>query len=253
MQNKYTHAAFGTIAGLNQEFREKGLFAASPVDPNSERAAYIITGTLEDMLANQARDEANGFDYEYILYGHPIAAKAELQSAMYGISVSSRIPVMRTMEIVTLLNTNKAFKNTFQYGVLGTHYGYDDDGRIRRFNEDYMIAMDYTGNHFIADLMEGDHPNKWELAKQHNLNVVNSVFLNFYFDTERLTADAEEAIPAINALGQRFYDILINQGVPAGYEDMADYIAGYIEPEFAEAGWADLNTEIRAQTNPPTE
>ena len=250
--NMYTHAAFVTIANLNQEFREKGLFEASPVAAGRERAAYIIRGTLEDQINAMNSDLANGFEYEYILYGHPIASKVDLQSAMYGISVSSKIPVMRCMEIITMLNTNKLFKNTFTYGVLGTHYIYDDDGRIERINNEYVINMDYTGNHFIADLAEGDNPNKWEIAKTHNLNVVNSVFINFNFDESKFTADVEETIPDINALGERLYAILIGGNIPSEYEDIDDYIAGYVDPEFAAAGWADLNTEIRAQTNPPS-
>jgi len=247
----YLHAAFATIANLNQEFREKGLFAAAPAAAGAERAAYLFQATLEEKLAVEAADLADGYEYEYIMYGNPIASKEELQSAMYAISVSSKIPVMRTMEIITLLNTNKAFKNTFTYGVLGTHYIYNDDGRIERINRDYMIDMDYTGNHFIADLAEGDNPNKWEIAKQHNLNVVNSVFINFNFDETKLTADAEEAIPVINEFSERLYSILINGNIPSEYEDIDDYITGFVEPEFAALGWADLHSEIRAQTNPP--
>jgi hypothetical protein len=267
MVNKYTHSAFATIANLNQEFREKGLFEASPVGPDRERAAFILTGTLEDMLTSQANEIQRDADgepvrdengrtvpiYEYILYSHPIASRADMQSAMYGISVSSRVPVMRTMEIITLLNTNKRFKNAFQFGVQGTHYFYNEAGRIERINDDWMINMDYTGNHFIADLMDGEHSNKWGLAKQHNLNVVNSVFINFYFDAERFTPDVEESIPAINALGERFWHTLVSGNIPAGFEDIDEYIADYIEPAFADAGWAELNTEIRAQTNPPTD
>ncbi|MCL2816309.1 MAG: DUF3502 domain-containing protein, partial [Oscillospiraceae bacterium] len=251
LQNKYAHAAFATISKLNQEYNEKGLFASPAVSRNQERAAYIAQGTYGDMLAWEAADKANGYEYEYILYGHPIAAKEDLQSAMYAISVSSKIPTMRCMEIITLLNTNKNFKNIFTYGIEGTHYIYNEDGRIERVNNEYMINMDYTGNHFIADLMEGDSPNKWEMAKVHNLNVVNSVFLKFYFDKTKLTADAEEAIPKINELSKKFGQILLSGNIPAEYEDIDDYIGAYVEPEFAAAGWAELNTEIKAQTNPP--
>lgn len=251
--NKYTHAAFVTIANLNQEFKEKGLFETSPVADGRERAAYILQGTLEEQMAAEAADLANGFEYEYILYENPIASKAELQSAMYGISVSSKIPVMRAMEIVTLMNTNKAFKNTFQYGKLGTHYVYNDNGRIERLNNDYMIKMDYTGNNFIADLYEGDNPNKWEIAMTHNLNLVNSVFMNFYFDKTKLTAESEEAIPKINALSEQVYPILINGNIPPEYESIDDYIAGYVDPEFAAAGWAEFNADIKLQTNPPSD
>ena len=253
MQNKYTHASFTAIAKLNQEFRELGLFETSQIPDDRERAAYLITGTLEDMMNRQIIDAANGFDYEYILYAHPIASKEELQKSMYAVSVSSKVPVMRCMEIITLLNTNSKFKNIFQYGVPGTHHFYNDDGRIEYINDDYMMNMDHTGNHFIADLAVGDHPNKWQLAKVHNLNVVSSVFLNFYFDKTKLTADAEEAIPELNSLGERFYNILINGNIPSEYEDIDDYIAGFVTPEFEAAGWTDFHAEVRTQTNPPTD
>ena len=253
MTNKYTHTAYVNIAKLNQEYRAKGLFENSAVPAGKERAAYVAQGTLEDRLAWEAADLANGYEYEYILYGHPIAAKENIQSSMYGISVSSKVPTMRCMEIITLLNTNKKFKNTFQYGVEGVHYIYNDDGRIEYINNDYMISMDYTGNHFIADLMAGDNPNKWGIAKEHNLNVVSSVFMQFYLDKSKLTADAEEAIPKINELSKKVNEILMSGNIPAEYEDIDDYISGYVEPEFAAAGWADLNTEIKLQTNPPSD
>ncbi|MCL1858645.1 MAG: hypothetical protein FWF92_05370 [Oscillospiraceae bacterium] len=255
LANKYTHTAYVNIISLNQEYTEKGLFETSPVPAGKERAAFILTGTLEDMLANQAAEkDANGEPiYEYILYANPIATKEDLQDGMYAISVSSQIPTARCMEIITLLNTNKQFKNTFQYGILGTHYFYNDNGRIEYINNDYMINMNYTGNRFIADLMEGDNPNKWEIAKEHNLSVVNSVFLTFYLDKTKLTPVAEEVIPEIDALSQKIKQIYSNWRLPDGYEDIDDYVAGYVTPEFDAAGWSDLLAEIKAQTNPPTD
>ena len=251
--NKYTVPAYTNIIVLNQEYREKGLFETSAVPADKERAAFVAQGTLEDKLAWEAADKANGYEYEYILYGNPIAAKEDLQSAMYGISVSSKAPVSRTMEIITLLNTNSQFKNIFTYGIEKTHYIYNDNGRIERINDDYMINMDYTGNHFIADLMEGDNPNKWEIAKEHNLNVVNSVFLNFYFDRTKLTPAAEEAIPLINEFSERINKELLAGNIPDGYVDAVDYVSGYVSPEFDALGWVEFSAEVKAQTNPAAE
>ena len=253
--NKYINVGFINTVKLNQEYQEKGLFETSPIPAGKERAAFILQGTLEDMLANQAAEKGSDGQpiYEYILYGNPIAAKEDLQNGMYAISVSSEITTARCMEIITLLNTNKQFKNTFQYGKEGVHYFYNDNGKIERINNDYVINMDYTGNHFIADLMEGDNPNKWEIAKEHNLNVVNSVFLSFYFDKSKLTPNAEEALPAIDELSQKFSQIFANFTLPDGYEDIDDYVAGYVNAEFEAAGWADLFADIKAQTNPPTD
>ena len=253
MVNKYTAAPFVTIAKLNQEYREKGLFETSPIPEGKERAAYIARGTLEDRLAWEAADKANGFDYEYIMYASPVADRFDLQDGMYAISVASKITVSRCMEIITLMNTNKQFKNLFTYGVEKIHYMYNDNNRIERINNDYLVNPNYTGNQFIGDLMEGDNPNKIEIAKQHNLSVVNSVFLNIYLDKEKLTPEAEEAIPAVNALSEEVSRVLLSGNIPAEYEDIDDYISGYVTPEFEDAGWPELLADIKAQVTPPSD
>ncbi|MCL2813642.1 MAG: hypothetical protein FWD23_03485, partial [Oscillospiraceae bacterium] len=139
MVNKYTAAPFLTIAKLNQEYRQKGLFETAALSSGTERAAYIARGTLEDRLAWEAADKANGFDYEYILYASPVADRYELQNGMYAVSVASKVTVSRCMEIITLMNTNKQFKNLFAYGVDKVHYIYNDNNRIERINNQYMV------------------------------------------------------------------------------------------------------------------
>jgi hypothetical protein len=262
--NKYTHFSLVNVLNVSRDFKDAGLFEENPIEPGRELSAFIFHGTHSEMLDRQAEEtqtDENGDPvldefgipvpmYEYVIYAHPLATKEEIHTAMYAVSVSSKVSVMRSMEILTLMNTNSRFKNTFKYGVLGTHYIYNEDGLIERINYDYMIDEEYTGNLFIADLAVGDHPNRWEMAKAHNLNLVNSVFLQFNFERERLTEESEANIPAINELSRRLYYILINLDIPYGYEGLNDYIANYVEPEFAEAGWPELLTEIRLQTNP---
>ena len=252
MANKYTSSAFLTIAKLNQEYSSKGLFDAA-FSADVEHAAYIATGTLEERLAWEAADRANGFDYEYILYANPVADKYELQNGMYAISISSKVTVSRCMEIITLMNTNKQFKNLFAYGVEKTHYIYNDRNRIERINNQYLINPNYTGNQFIGDLMEGDNPNKLEISKEHNLSVVNSVFLNFYFDKSKLTPESEEAIPKIDALSQQVNRALLDGNIPSEYDDIDEYISRYVTPEFEDAGWTELMADIKAQVSPPSD
>jgi hypothetical protein len=292
--NKYDSHQFVTLHRLNNKCWENGLFETSPIPEGKERAAFFIKGTYADMLDNRAAEIRRNADgspvldengntipiYEYILYNHPMATKEQLQSSMYGVSASSKTPVVRCMEILMLMNTNKYFKNTFQYGIEGTHYIYNEDGMIERLSNDYMINMDYTGNHFIADLMAGENPNKWELAKEHNLNVVMSVFMNFTVDYSRLTAEDEDAIPVLNELGEKFYKVLSSGLIPPlseldeefvkslytvdedgnevppqeygdniyGFQD--DYIFGYMRSVLYEAGWLSLFDGLKSQTNP---
>ena len=250
LTNKFSSAAYNTIVNLNNEFRSKGLFETAAIPADKERAAFIVKGTLEDKMRWEATDL---YGYEYIMYGNPIASKSNLQSSMYAISVSSKITTMRCMEIITLLNTSKQFKNIFQYGKEKVHFIYNDNGEIERISEDYMINMDYTGNHFIADLMAGENPNKWQIAQQHNLTVVNSPFLKFYLDLTKLTPADEEAIPVLNELGKKFNQELMSGIVPWEYADIDTYIEEFIIPALEDAGSADLVKTLKEQTNPPTD
>ena len=252
MVNRYTAAAFVTIAKLNQEYREKGLFEAGNA-AGKERAAYIATGTLEDRLAWEAADKANGFEYEYILYANPVADRFDLQNGMYAVSVSSKVTVSRCMEIITLMNTNKQFKNLFAYGINKVHYIYNDNNRVERINNNYLVNPNYTGNQFVADLMEGDNPNKLEIAKEHNLNVVNSVFMNIYIDKTKLTPESEEAIPKIYELSKEVNRALLDGNIPSQYEDIDDYISGYVTPGFEDAGWTELMADLKGQVAPPSD
>ena len=255
VSNQYTAAVWGAFAALNQNWREMGFFE-SGLAQDRERAAFMFSGTLVDKLAYEALDAQNGFEYEYIMLTNPRASKEDLRSAMFGVSVSTPNPG-RAMEIITLLNTNPKFKNIFTYGVEGEHYIYNDDRQIERANNDYIVNTDYTGNHFISDLLAGENPGKWDIAKEHNLSVVNSVFLKFNFDSERLSEESLASLNGLQAYGQEVRRAYLN-GLPPQPADFEgeewtwdNYIFDYVTPEFDRLGSMDLLRNIREQTSPP--
>ncbi len=77
----------------------------------------------------------------------------------------------RAMEVITMLNTNSELRNVLQYGVEGVHYELDENDRVYRFNNDYMMALEDTGNVFVAYPEEGMADDIWELGVQSNLDV----------------------------------------------------------------------------------
>lgn len=262
VSDRFKAATMSAISKLNQLFRDEGLFASGAVSADAERAAFLRTGTLEDYYGWIETDQ---YEYEYITYQAPRATKQQLQSSMFGIFADCS-SVARAMEVITLLNTNTTFKNTFQYGVQGTHYIVNDNQRIERLNDDYMMDMNHTGNNFIAGLMEGDNPDKWEIAKEHNLQVINSVFLNFYLDRSKLP---EATISALNTISEKYYnefvtgqftipnDLALPEGVELDvstlttYSDRLDVYVQYVMlPEFEAAGLAEFLTLVKEQTSP---
>ena len=243
VSNQYAAMMWNQFAQLNQHWRDAGLFATSPAPDYVERAAHTIRGTLEDKLMWEAAALYHGFEYEFIMIQRPTANRVELRSAMFAVSVSTP-NVGRAMEVVTMLNTNRQFKNIFTYGVQGEHFMFNEDGQIVRLNYDYMVDIANTGNKFIADLLAGENPRKWNIGMEHNLLIANSVFLREGFDISRLPDDAPSDFAAMNALGREVRDAFLN-GIPAGFEDLDDYISNHVNHGFDLLGVPELLRAIR--------
>lgn len=248
VSNQYTSAMWTAFANLNQRLRENGLFETGTAGDDRERAVYQIQGTLEDLLERQAIDLYHGFDYEYVMIQNPIAGRQQLRSAMFGISASTP-NVGRAMEILTLLNTNRQFKNIFTYGVEGVHWVWNEDRQIERLNNDYMVDINHTGNNFIADLLAGENPRRWVIAKEHNLSVVNSVFMNFNFDRSRVPVEFLDTMNSINAFGLEIRQQLLH-GFPAEFETADDFIWDFVTPRFEDLGVPDFIRALREIINP---
>lgn len=70
-----------------------------------------------------------------------------------------------------MLNTNSELRNVLQYGVEGVHYELDEYDRVSRFNNDYMMNLEDTGNVFVAYPEEGMDEDVWERGVNTNLDV----------------------------------------------------------------------------------
>ena len=79
--------------------------------------------------------------------------------------------IERAMEVITMLNTNSELRNVLQYGVEGVHYELDENDRVSRFNNDYMMNLEDTGNVFVAYPEEGMDEDVWVRGVNTNLDV----------------------------------------------------------------------------------
>lgn len=253
ISNIYTAANFTKRLKWIRDFKTEGY--TNGAGANANYAVELREGTYEDYLAWEQNE---GDKYEFILYKSPVATKEEILQSAFAVSVSAgEKKITRIMEIINLMYTNTEFKNLLQYGVQGIHYNYDDNHQIERLNEEYMMNTYYTGNAFIGDTLVGENPNKWSLAKQHNLNAVNSVFLNFYLDETKISMATVESI---NALCVDAYNLLtgtdpipeyvIDEDTGETGNDFDGYLSYVLNDKFTEAGVADFITLIKEQTNP---
>ncbi len=97
--------------------------------------------------------------------------------------------VKRSMDIIRLINTNKEFRNTLQYGVEGVHYSqYSEEEDVNplkgaKANEKYYgLNPKYFGNMFLlyssSDMTAEDSlisKDNWQLAKDQIVELVEYV------------------------------------------------------------------------------
>ena len=131
-------------------------------------------------------------DYYLKVVERPRAGEDDIYSDMICVNALEE-NVSRAMEIVTYINTQAEPRNIIQYGVEGENY-YIEDGKLRRFNNSYMMDVRKTGNVFMAHPEEGLPSDFWDQWVQQNESARSYPTFGFRVswddnpDTERIVA-----------------------------------------------------------------
>ncbi|MBQ9086859.1 MAG: hypothetical protein IJY47_06695 [Clostridia bacterium] len=164
-----------------------------------ECAIGYVKGTAAELV------ERYGDRYEMVVVESPRLSTEDLYSDMLAVS-SFTSSVSRSMEIVTLINTDAEFRNLLLYGIEDKHYQVIDTGVVknelgetykvaRRLNEEYMMDLNKTGNTLIAYPLEGSLININDYAIKQNQDAKVELTLGFtptynefVIDNEKLQA-----------------------------------------------------------------
>ncbi|MBQ7826778.1 MAG: extracellular solute-binding protein, partial [Clostridia bacterium] len=123
-------------------------------------------------------------DYYINVLQRPRAETADIYQSMFGVSMNS-LDVSRSMEIITLINTDPTVRTILQYGVEGKHWEYNteltENGEktIKIISNDYKMNLIDTGNVFLTYPGENIPMSYWEDGKQQNLDSLISPYLGF--------------------------------------------------------------------------
>ena len=136
-------------------------------------------------------------DYEddnyVVVVDYPKAADQDIYANMFAISTYTS-NLSKSMQVITLLNTDAEFRNLFQYGIKGVNYDLNADGTAYMLaGNAYNMDIAKTGNEFIAYVPEGMNVDVWEYAKQQNRESQVNPLLGFSFANE-LNSQEEEAL-----------------------------------------------------------
>lgn len=140
-------------------------------------------------LPGLSEKEYEGADYYAIPIANPVATAEDLYSNLFAVCRYTK-SLSRSMQIVTLLNTDVEFRNLIQYGVEGLHYKKLGENLVQPTSSDYRMDLSATGNEFIAYLTADMPQDLWEKGKVQNRNSEISPLLGFNL----LSASADKVL-----------------------------------------------------------
>lgn len=162
------------------------------VDFSVEFGAAFVKG-------NASIPDIYGDDYCVIMTGSPIAGNEAIYKGIYAVSKFAEDAgyVDRCMEIITLLNTDKEFRNLFGYGVENSNYIIDEEtGLVNVINDTYAMDLEETGNMFLlmqnSEMSEEElllSANNWAYAKATNNHAVVSPYTKFELSTRYVASE----------------------------------------------------------------
>lgn len=190
---------------LMKLLEENDCFAKNS-DTTEEFGVAVISG--DATIPEQYEDE-----YYVYIHENPTAYEDDIYGAMFGVSTYTA-DLGRSMEVITLLNTNKELRTVLQYGVEGVHWQVNeyDDSVIDVISNDYVMNLVETGNTYMTYPAAGVSMDYWEYAKQQNLDAKVDPLLGFgpdkfitsanrsdFADLKKLSAELYNRIEAMSA------------------------------------------------------
>ncbi len=169
-------------------------------EENKKFAVGYVKGGAE--LADKYADE-----YEMIVLESPRLTEEEIYSDLYAVSTQTS-SLQRSMDVVTLLNTNEEFRNILLYGLEGEHFQLVDTEIDNKYEENimavehfeksevYKMDIDRTGNTFIVYPTTEDIPQIREYGVIQNGDA--KVDLTLGFDISDVEADKLKEIKALS-------------------------------------------------------
>lgn len=147
---------------LQKLFTEKGY--VSTADSVEKFGIGLVKATPAEIEALYAND------YYVNIHQSPEGTLEDYCSAVFAVSTFTE-STSRSMEIITLLNTNEELRTVLQYGVEGEHWKQDelDNSIIVQLNEDYNMDILDTGNIYMTYPDYGVSMD-WSSEKSQNLD-----------------------------------------------------------------------------------
>ncbi|MCC6167121.1 MAG: ABC transporter substrate-binding protein [Caldilineaceae bacterium] len=174
------------------------------------------------------------------IYGQPkINITVHSGGSMLAIPAISEHPV-EAMKYINLMHSDSTLLNMMLFGVEGTHWEFEDDGRVNILNPAWYGAHGGAwtlGNTMLQAVSNKENPDKNRLLIEYSNDAIDHASLGFRFRTDPVAAE----LTAVNAIAEGTMRALMT-----GYVDPATELPKFISGLKA-AGFDTVKTEVETQ------
>jgi putative aldouronate transport system substrate-binding protein len=174
------------------------------------------------------------------IYGQPkVNITTHAGGSMLAIPVTSDYPV-QAMQYINLMHTDSKLANMMLFGVEGTHWEFEDDGRVNILNSGWYGAHAgawTVGNTMIQAVSNKEDPDKNRMLIEYSEDSLDHPSLGFRFRTEPVAAELTALDTVVSGM---------DKGLFTGYVDPEANLDSYIA-DLKDAGLDTVKAEIEQQ------
>ena len=158
--------------------------------PDMKAGKHIacVNATYKPGVETVESNNFGGKEVVVIPISEGYSATTSMVSSLNAISRTSKNPEL-AMKLLNLVNTDAKLYNLLCFGIEGTHYTLNDEGKaVSDDSKGYNPNVDWMfGNQFNGLLREGQADDDWERTKEMNENATPSRIRGFSFDSTAVT------------------------------------------------------------------
>jgi putative aldouronate transport system substrate-binding protein len=175
-----------------REYYQKGYIAkdAATMENTQQQMStgkyFAVEQSLkpQDMKAAEM-SAATGVEWVEVKMTEPVMTNRETTGSMLAIPAGSKNPE-RAYQFIEYLYTDKYVKNLLNFGIEGTHYTVNADGRItitQDGKDRYNPGNTWTFGDQMKDLiLDNEDPKKWDTFPDYNAKALPLTSLGFVFN-----------------------------------------------------------------------
>jgi putative aldouronate transport system substrate-binding protein len=226
----YIHPDAGLTTFVTGDVRNAGKFFIEP---------QPLKG--DNIKAQELVNASGNADLQLLeIYAQPkINITVHSGGSMLAIPVVSEHPV-EAMKFINLMHSDSKLLNMMLFGVEGTHWEFEDDGRVNILDSSWYGAHGGAwtlGNTLLQAVSNKEDPNKNRMLIEYSNDSIDHPSLGFRFRTDPVAAE----LTAVTAVAEG-----TTRALMTGYVDPEVELPKFIE-NLKAAGFDAVRAEVEAQ------